>query len=211
METAVKISSAEKRAPKNVNARTLATGSGVTAALIAAAVLAFASVAAYVAFEGTPFGSDDGSESTVSLNSGAPQAAALAAAPTAGAVAADPATPTAAALAEIIAALPPGSVAGSAGNGSGSPGTDPIAGGGTDTGPGPGATEAPGAVQGTVGTVDDTAGGLGVDAPVSELTDPVTKQVDDTVGGTLNNVGNAVGGGNLGDKVNGAVGGLLGG
>ena len=79
METAVKISSAEKRAPKNVNARTFATGSGVTAALIAAAVLAFASVAAYVAFEGTPFGSDDGSESTVSLNSGAPQAAAAAA------------------------------------------------------------------------------------------------------------------------------------
>jgi hypothetical protein len=211
METAVKIPSAEKRAPKNVNARTFATGSGVTAALIAAAVLAFASVAAYVAFEGMPFGSDDGSESTVSLNSGAPQAAALAAASTADAVAADPATPTAAALAEIVAALPPGSATDSGGNGSGSPGTDPIAGGGTDTGPGPGTPEAPGAVQGTVGSVDDAAGGLGVDAPISEVTDPITKQVDDAVGGTLNNVGNAVGGGNLGDKVNGTVGGLLGG
>ncbi len=52
METAVNIPSAEKRAPKSVNARTFATGSGVTAALIAAAVLAFASVAAYVGIRG---------------------------------------------------------------------------------------------------------------------------------------------------------------
>ena len=210
METAVKIPRAQTRAPKSVNARAFAAGSGVTASLIAAAIIAFASVAAYVGFEGMPFGSDDSADSTVSLRSGAPQAAALAAGVTADAVAADPADPTPAALAEILAALPPGATDGP---GPGGPTDDPITGGGNGPGPvdpvDPVDPGAPGPVQGTIGGVDDAVGGLGL--PLSELTDPVTQQVDDIVGGTLNNVGNGVGAGNLGDKVNGTLNGVTGG
>ena len=214
MDTAVKIPRAQTRAPKSVNARAFAAGSGVTAALVAAAIVVFASVAAYVGFEGMPFGAN-GSDSTVSLQSGAPQAAALAAGLTADAVAAEPADPSPAALAEILAALPPGATDGPGpGPGAGGPADDPITGGGSGPGPvdpvdpGPGT---PGPIQGTIGGVDDAAGGLGLDLPLSELTDPVTQQVDDVVGGTLNNVGNGVGAGNLGDKVNGTLNGVTGG
>jgi hypothetical protein len=206
METAVNIPRAQEARPKSPNARAFAAGTGVTAALVTAAIVAFASIAAYVGFEGMPFGGGDSSDSTVALGSGAPQAAALAAGSTADAVAADPATPTAAALAEILDALPPGAVDGA---GAGGPVDDPTVGGGGGPGPGPvdPTDPAPGPLQGAVGGIDDAAGGLGADLPLNELTDPVTQEVDDTVGGTLNNLG----GGNLGDKVNGTVGGLLGG
>jgi hypothetical protein len=191
-------------------------GTGVSTALIAAAVLAFVSVAAFVAFDGMPFSSADSPESTVSL-SGAPQAAALTASSTAQSVAADPETPSATALGEIAAALPstqaatgsgpgPGGVSGvETGGGSTGPG-----GGGSGGGGGTGGTTEPGPLQGTVGAVDDTAGGLGLDLSLSETTDGIIKGLDDTVGGTLNNVGNGIGAGNLGDKVNNAVGELLG-
>ncbi len=136
MDTAVNIPRAKTSALKSPNARAFAAGTGVTAALVAAAIIAFASVAAYVGFEGMPFGSDGSPDSTVSLSSGAPQAAALAAGATADAVAADPATPTAAALAEILAALPPGATDGSGpGPGPGGPTTDSITGGGNGPGP----------------------------------------------------------------------------
>jgi len=210
METAVEIKRADAR-PKNVNARAFAAGTGVTAALVTAAIIAFASIAAYVAFEGMPFGSS-GSDSTVSLSSGAPQAAALAAGATAGAVAADPATPSDAALAEILAALPPGAADDLGGGPGGGPNDDPATGGGTDPGTIPGTDPvAPGGLQGAIGDVDDAAGGLGLNNPLQDLTDPITQPVDDAVGGALNDVGNGLGAGNLGDKVNGTVGGLLGG
>jgi hypothetical protein len=212
MDTAVNISRAKTSAPTSPNARAFAAGTGVTAALIAAAIAAFASMAAYVAFEGMPFGSGASSDSTVSLQSGAPQAAALAAGTTADAVAATPATPTPAALAEILAALPPGATDGP---GPGGPTDDPITGGGNGPGPvdpGDPVPDVSGALQGTLGAVDDAAGGLGLDLPLSELTDPITKPVDDIVGGTLNNVGNGgIGAGNLGDKVNGTLNGVTGG
>jgi hypothetical protein len=216
METAVKIPRAQKREPKSPNARAFAAGTGVTAALITAAILAFASVAAYVAFEGVPFGSGNSADSTVSLEtSGAPEVAALAARQTADAVAADPADLTPAALAEIAAALPPGAIDGPGGPGGPGPGNNPNT-GGTDGG-GPGPVDpvdpvSPGTLGGTVGAVDDAAGGLGLDLPLQDLTDPITQPADDIVGGTLNNAGNGLGAGNnLGDNVNGAVNGLLGG
>jgi hypothetical protein len=213
MDTAVKVPRAQTREPKSVNARAFAAGSGVTAALVAAAIVVFASVAVYVGFEGMPFGSGDSADSTVSLQSGAPQAAALAAGVTADAVAADPADPTPAARAEILAALPPGATDGP---GPGGPTDDPpITGGGSGPGPvdpvDPVDPGTPGPIQGTIGGVDDAAGGLGPDLPLSELTDPVTQPVDDVVGGTLNNVGNGVGAGNLGDNVNGTLNGVTGG
>jgi hypothetical protein len=217
METAVKIPGAKTSAPENVNARAFAAGTGVTAALVTAAIVVFASIAAYVGFEGMPFSGGDSADSTVSLRTGAPQAAALAAGSTAAAVADDPARPSAAALAEIAAALPPGatdSVGPGSGPGGGTP-DDPATGGG-DPGLGAGPVAptdpgVPGPLQNTVGAVDDAAGGLGVDLPLNEVTDPVTQEVDDTVGGTLNNVGGNLGAGNLGDNVNGTLNGVTGG
>ncbi|MDQ3759886.1 MAG: hypothetical protein M3331_08110, partial [Actinomycetota bacterium] len=87
------------RAQKSADARAFALGGGVTTALVAAAVVAFVSIAAFVAFDGMPFASGDSPESSVSLESGAPQAAALAASTIADSVAADPSAPSAAALA----------------------------------------------------------------------------------------------------------------
>lgn len=206
------------RAQKHASARAFALGTGVSTALIAAAVLAFVSVTAFVAFDGMPFSSVDSPESTVSL-SGAPQAAALTAGSTAQSVAADPETPSATALGEIAAALPSTQAATGSGPGPGPGGVSGVETGGGSTGPGgggsgggggTGGTTEPGPLQGTVGAVDDTAGGLGLDLPLSETTDGIIKGLDDTVGGTLNNVGNGIGAGNLGDKVNNAVGELLG-
>lgn len=202
------------RAQKSVNARAFALGGGVTTALVAAAVVAFLSIAAFVAFEGMPFASGDSPESSVSLESGAPQAAALAASTTADSVAADPSTPSAAALAELAAALPPGA-AGAPGGGSSPSGDDPGPGPG-DSGPGPGPgpdpdpppPPPPGLVQGTVGSVDEAAGSLGLDLPLSETTDQITRPLDDAVGGAINDVGDGLGPGNLGDKANKTVGGL---
>ena len=98
--TAVNIPSAKTSASENVNARAFAAGTGVTAALVTAAIVVFASIAAYVGFNGMPFGGGDSADSTVSLRSGAPQAAALAAGSTAAAVADDPARPSAPRVAE---------------------------------------------------------------------------------------------------------------
>ena len=215
METALNNS----HLPRNVNARAFAAGTGVTTALIAAAVVAFVSIAAFVAFEGIPFKSDGSPESSVSISSGAPQAAALTAGSAAESVAADPATPSAAALAEITAALPPGAATDGFGGGAG-PGGPTTDGPPTGTGPGGGGTgggtggggddgvPAPGPIQGTVGSLDDAVGGLGLDLPLSETTGDITKNLDDTLNGTLNNVVNGIGAGKLGDKVNNTVGSL---
>jgi len=213
METAAK----PPRASKHVDVRAFVAGTGVSTALIAAAVLAFVAIAAFVAFEGNPVASGDSPESTLTLPSGAPQAAAAAAGTTAESVAAEPATPSAGALAEIAAALP-GAGAGGPGASSG-PGDTivdiPGGGGGTGPGDGPGSEapappgSQPGPLQSTVGAVDDTAGGVDLDLPLGEVTADVTKPLDDFVGGTLNDVGNGIGAGNLGDKTNNVVGGLL--
>lgn len=202
-------------AQKHASARAFALGTGVTTALIVAAVIAFVSVAAFVAFDGMPFSSGDSPESTVALSS-APQAAAQTAGFTAQSVAADPETPSAAALGEIAAALPSTQAATGSGSGLRPGGVSGVESGGGSTGPGGGGTGGtgggttePGPLQGAVGAVDDTAGGLGLDLPLSDTTDNITKGLDETIGGTLNNVGNGIGAGNLGDKVNNAVGGLL--
>ncbi|MDQ3572968.1 MAG: hypothetical protein M3383_08935, partial [Actinomycetota bacterium] len=104
MESAIKLPSVKRPSDK----RAYLAGGGATAALVAAAVIVFLGIAAFVGFNGLPFGSDDGEDATVNLISEAPQAAAAAASGTAGSVAATPGTPDAAAAAEIFAALPPG-------------------------------------------------------------------------------------------------------
>ncbi len=203
VETAIEI----PRAQHSASAKEFAAGTGVTTALIAAAVVAFASIAAFVAFDGMPFGSGDTPESAVTI-SGAPKAAALAAGSTAESVAAAPATPSGEALAEIVAALPPSFAVGPGpgGTGPGTPGTTDTPGSGSGTGspidtPG---SPTPGPIQGAVGAVDEATGGLGL----GNATDGITQELDETIGGTLNNLGNGLGAGNLGDKTNKVVGGL---
>jgi len=180
-------------------------------------VVVFVSVAAFVGFNGLPFGSDESPESTVVVTSGAPLAAATAAAPTADAVAARPARPSDAAAAEIIAALPPGAAppSGSARGGSGA--DAPNTGGGTGPGPappvdppGPGpGTAGPGPLGNAVGGVEDTVNDLsGLDLPLGDLTDDVTKPLDEAVNGTLNGAGGLLGANKLGDKVGNGLEGL---
>jgi len=205
--------------PQNANLRAYLAGGGATAALIAAAVSVFLGVATFVGFDGLPFAADDSPGSTVNISAGVPDAAADAAASTAAAVAADPATPSAAAIAEITDALPPGAT-------SDIPGVTPIIPGvdGGTTPPGvapPGvAPSVPGPVGGVVDEVDDAAGGLGLgDAAdglgLGDATDPITGPIDDTVNDVVNGVGGALGNPNLGNQVNGALNGatngLLGG
>ncbi len=211
MQTAIEI----PRTPvKGATARAFAAGTGVTTSLVAAAVLAFISVAALVAFNGMPFGSDGAADATVALPAAAPKAAALAASPTAGAVAASPARPSPAAATEILAALPagardgpvaPGTIAGPGGTG-----TTDLSGGGTGAA-GVGTSGTPGLVQGAVGGVQNAAAGLGVSLPLRDLTDGITKPLDDTVGGALNGLGGGLGNNHLGDQVNGGLGQVTGG
>ena len=178
-------------APRNTNLRAYLAGGGATAALVAAAVVVFLGVAAFVGFNGLPFGADDSPEAAVNLAAGVPAAAATAAAPTADAVAADPATPSAAAVAEILAALPPGAVPNIPGITSSTPGFD---GGGSNLPGGetpiPG-TPAPGTLGNAVAGLEDTAGNLGLDLPLGDLTDGLTGPLDKTVKDTVNGVGGA--------------------
>jgi hypothetical protein len=185
---------------RNANVRAYLAGGGATAALVAAAVIVFIGVAAFVGFNGLPFGADDSPDASVSL-ADVPGAAANAAAPTAGAVADDPATPSADAIAEILAALPPGAaipdfipITGSDDGGNGGSGPP----GGTPTTPG-------GPLGSTVSTVGDTTGNLGLNAPVGGLTEEVTGPVDDAANNAVNGVGGALGDDQLGDKVTGTV------
>ena len=190
---------------RNANLRTYLAGGGATAALVAAAVTVFLGVAAFVGFNGIPFGADEGAGATVNLAAGAPEAAALAAAPTAGAVAAAPTAPSAAALAEILAALPPGAPI---------PGLPGITTTGTGTGtlppgvidpPDDGPAPTPGALGNAVSGLEDTAAGLGLDLPLGDLTDGVTGPLDKTINDTLNNAGGGLGNPKLGNQVNGTL------
>jgi len=199
-------------APRNGNLKAYLAGGGATAALVAAAVVVFVGVAAFVGFNGLPFGADDSADSTVNLAAGVPDAAADAAAATAGAVSDDPVTPSGAALAEIADSLPPGSTSEVPGVNGLIPGVD----GGDPGSPGvippPGETPTNPAVPGPLGSavddIEDTAGNAGLDLPLGDVTDPITGPVDNAVNGALNNVGGALGNPNLGNQVNGALNGV---
>ncbi len=185
---------------RNANVRAYLAGGGATAALVAAAVIVFIGVAAFVGFNGLPFGADDTPDASVSL-ADVPGAAANAAGPTAGAVAADPATPSADAIAEILGALPPGATI---------PGFIPISNdGGNNGGSGPGGTPTTPAGTGPLGStvsgVDETTGNLGLNLPLGDQADDVTGPVDDAVNNAVNGVGGALGDDQLGDKVTGTV------
>lgn len=195
--------------PRNPNLRAYLAGGGATAALIAAAVVVFVGVAAFVGFNGMPFGAGDSSGATVNLAAGVPEAAATATASTADTVAADPATPSAGAIAEILASLPPGTASGIPGVTPGTPGfggTGPTIPGVTPGTPGaPGTSGAPGALGNTVAGLENAASGLGLNLPLGGLTDGLTGPIDKTVNDAVNGVGGLLGDNKLGDKVTGTV------
>jgi len=200
MESAGKISFQRSGA----NVRAYLAGGGATVALVAASVVIFVGVAAFVGFNGLPFGADDPADGTVTLASGAPQAAATAAAPTAGAVAAEPATPSPAAAGEISAALPPGATSADPGPDGGIAPIDPVNPPGP--GPGPGApTQTSGVLGNTVGALDNTTGNLGVDLGLGDLTGGLTGPIDKTLNDTLNGVGGLLGDRTLGNRTNKAL------
>jgi hypothetical protein len=184
-----------------VNTRAFLAGGGATTALIAAAVIAFLSVAALVAFNGLPIGGDNADSATVQVGevpttgANGPEAAAAAAAGAPGAVAATPAAST---------AVDPTLIPGFAGNGlTGGPGTGALGGSGAPTAPGTGSTGS-GVLGGTVGGLEDTSGNAGLDLPLSDTTGGLTGPLDQGVDDTLNNVGGALGNPNLGnDATNG--------
>lgn len=198
--------------PGHVNLRAYLAGGGASTALIAAAVLAFLTIAALVAFNGLPFAGDgdSGKARIAGSPGGAPEAAAAAAAAAPGAVAATPAAPTAVAPAPGGA----GSASGGQGGASGPIATAPPA-GGSPPGTAPGTSPAPsgagsgGVVGGTVGGVEQTAGSIGLDVPLTDATQGVTGPVDQVVGGALNDVDGALGNPGLGDGANGVTDKLL--
>ena len=79
------------------------------------------------------------------------------------------------------------------------------------TGPArPGAPVTPGALGNTVDGVENTAGDLGLNLPLDEITQGLTGPLDKTVNDAVNGVGGLLGDNKLGDKVTGTVNGLLG-
>jgi len=199
------------------HARAYLAGTGATGALIAGATVVLLSLAAFVAFNGMPFGGSGGS-------SGSAYVGAKATGPSAAAAAALGAAPGAVAAAPVPGA-PVGAAFGAGGPGAGGttaggPNTPtdttvtiPPGGGGSPA-PAP-TTEEPGALTNAADQADQTLCAQGACTGVSDQTGPVTKPLDDAATNTLNQVGGAVGNHHLGDDVNGtandAVDGLLGG
>jgi hypothetical protein len=195
---------------------------GAAGALVAAALVAFLSVATFVAFKGMPStGSGDNSgtayvEPSAANTAGAPAAAgaALGAAPGAVAKNAVPRSPGGGAGASAGSGQPSGPSAPSgttdpSGGVSPAPGANPSPsdpGGAPAPAPAPAPSPAP-SVPSTTGPVTnavqdvDTATGTNLSGPTSGL----TGTVDNAATGTLNQAGAAVGQPHLGDNVGGAV------
>jgi hypothetical protein len=176
--------------------RAYLAGTGATGALIAAAVVAFLTLAALVAFNGLPGGEESDEESLfVGPGGGAAQAAATALAAAPGAVAAVPApVGPGAAGGPLVAGGGPGGGPGGGGPGGG-PGSPtaptPPGVGGTTTGAAPAGGTGP--VGGLVDQIDETTGGAGLDLGLGETTDPITGPIDQTLEENLPGADDAVG------------------
>lgn len=182
----------------HVHTRAFLAGGAVTTALLAAAIVLFSALAAYVAFNGIPGDpADSSTDSTVLVGTrGAPEAAARAVSRGPDAVARTPTAPTAV---EPVAPAPgPPVVAALEGA---SPETTIETGGGTEEGTQLSGQSGQGALGGTVGGIENAAGDLGIDVPLDEATNQVTGPLDQAVNNTLNNVGGLLGNPNLGDQV----------
>jgi hypothetical protein len=188
--------------PRNVNLRTFLAGGTATTALIGAAIVLFASLATYVAFNGASGADEADSTATVpaAQPAGAPEAAAAGAGGAPAAVAAVPAAPTAIAPAPAPAPALATEllVAERRGNG----GDDPSVIRTTNSGTAEGMpAQQTGALGGTVNGLEGATGELGIDAPLGEAFRPITGPLDETLNDTLNNVGGLLGNPDLGDQV----------
>ena len=173
-------------------------GTGVTGALIGAAVVAFLAIGALVGFEGLPLASGDRDEGSVTMGAraGAPEAAAVALAAAPSAVAAPTGSADAgagAADAVVGDAGGDSSATTVAGDPSGALTTtgDPVAGSPDDAQPPP-VLQDPRDPAGTtpVGDTIDSVDGLGRDLglpPVGSATDEIAGSLDETIGGALEN------------------------
>jgi hypothetical protein len=167
-------------------ARAYLAGMGATSALVAAAAIAFLSLAALVGFNGLPGGGDESTTGGVNVGRGGAAAQAAAAVGAAGgAVAAAPAPGSATAAEEVV----PGASGGPVPSGGESesdlpdspttPGTPPSVGGDAGTVVPP--TESQDPVGDAVDQVDETGGGLGLDPGLGDTLDPITGHVEDTI------------------------------
>jgi hypothetical protein len=168
-------------------ARAYLAGMGATSALVAAAAVAFLSLAALVGFNGLPGGGDESATGDVNVGrSGAAAQAAAAVGAARGAVAATPTPAGATADGEPV----PGATGAPAPVGGGSesdlpelpttPGTPPSVGGEAGAVAPPTAPQPP--VGDAVDQVDETGGGLGIDLGLGDAIDPITGPLQDTVG-----------------------------
>jgi hypothetical protein len=195
-------------------AKAYLAGTGATSALVAAAVVSFFALAGLFSVNGFPGGlsSSEGDTVLVAPRSDAPEAAADAAAAAPGAVAAIPAD-------RVVGGAGVGGagVAGAGESGGALGGATAPGGGATpDAGTAPDATvptvsspsaPAPAPATGTStqqGPVADTVSGVegttegasGVDVTLSETTQPLTDQLDQTIQDTNDTVGGLLGGSN---------------
>jgi hypothetical protein len=195
-------------------AKAYLAGTGATSALVAAAVVSFFALAGLFSVNGFPGGlsSSEGDTVLVAPRSDAPEAAADAAAAAPGAVAAIPAD-------RVVGGAGVGGagVAGAGESGGALGGATAPGGGATpDAGTAPDATvptasspsaPAPTPASGTStqqGPLSDTVSGVegttegatGVDVPLSETTQPLTDQLDQTIQDTNDTVGGLLGGSN---------------
>jgi len=190
-------------------AKAYLAGTGATSALLSAAVLSFLTLAGLFGVNGLPGGSSRAESDTVMVapGAGAPEAAAAAAAGAPGAIAAAPAGGAVGgaggAAAGGVAGGPAGAPGGTAPDGGAGPDagatTAPAPAGGTGL---PGQAPAPVApaqdpVSDTVSEVEGTAeGATGVNLPLSETTQPLTDQLDQTIQDAGNTVGGLLNGNN---------------
>ena len=211
----------ESRLSRRFNLRAYVAGGATATALIAGAVLVFASLATYVAFNGFPVGGGEGNASQLTVaapGSTAPESAAAA-------LGRAPSLVAAGAAASSATATAPGARAGS-GNGAGG------ANGGSDQSPanttntttttttspaGSGATTAtptnpvspssqPSASSGPVGSAVNEASNS-TNLPLDDVAGGPAQQVDDIIGGAPGALGNTQAGEQLGGGVNNVVGG----
>jgi len=187
------------------NLRAYIAGGAATTALVAGAIFVFASLAAYVAFNGLPVGAGDENASQLTVaaqQSRAPEAAALAVGRATSAVAATAATAGATAPA-------PGSTQHQATNDNGgstqvSPGaqpSDPAA-----TGTSPAAPTAPATEQASSGPVSSAVNNASnaTNLPLDDAAGGAAQQADDVLNG-VPGLGNTQTGQQIGGAVNGAV------
>jgi hypothetical protein len=195
-------------------AKAYLAGTGATSALVAAAVVSFFALAGLFSVNGFPGGlsSSEGDTVLVAPRSDAPEAAADAAAAAPGAVAAIPADRVVGGAGVGGAGVAGAGESGATLGGATAPGggTTPDAGTAPDAtvptvsspsapapAPATGTSTQQGPVSDTVSGVEGTTeGATGVDVPLSETTQPLTDQLDQTIQDTNDTVGGLLGGSN---------------